>query len=412
MKEPDNSTIKNINVINDNPVMPPQPQPSNNGILLPMVMVGILLVTSAVLIPVVLSRGKDSKKINFISTNSTNNSDSASDIPITPEKIDKYIDLHIHLDGAITLDIAKKLAKIQNITLPTNNDTELEKLLSVPDDCKSLDEFLKCFDFPSSLMQTKEGLSESVRLVADNIQSQGVIYAELRYAPQNHKLKGMTQEESIQAALDGLKKTSLKANLILCFMRGNGNEAENEETLELAKKYLTKDGGVVGLDLAGAEGLYPTSKYKDLFGKAKEYGIPFTIHAGEAAGADSVKDALDFGAVRIVHGERSGEDKDVINTLKNKGIALEMSPTSSRLTHAVEDMTKYPFMEYLHNGIKVTLGTDDMGIERTTIAKEFEYMEKNYGLTYEEKKTLLLNSVDAAFTTDEVKKDLRNKLGF
>lgn len=409
MKEPDNTTIKNINVINDNPVMPPQPQPSNNGILLPMVMVGILLVTSAVLVPVVLSRGKDSKKINFISTNNT---DSASDTPITPEKIDKYIDLHIHLDGAITLDIAKKLAKIQNITLPTNNDTELEKLLSVPDDCKSLDEFLKCFDFPSSLMQTKEGLSESVRLVADNIQSQGVIYAELRYAPQNHKLKGMTQEESIQAALDGLKKTSLKANLILCFMRGNGNEAENQETLELAKKYLTKDGGVVGLDLAGAEGLYPTSKYKDLFGKAKEYGIPFTIHAGEAAGADSVKDALDFGAVRIVHGERSGENKDVINTLKNKGIALEMSPTSSRLTHAVEDMTKYPFMEYLHNGIKVTLGTDDMGIERTTIAKEFEYMEKNYGLTYEEKKTLLLNSVDAAFTTDEVKKDLRNKLGF
>ena len=408
MKEPDNSTIGNINVIN-NPVMPPQPQPSNNGILLPMVMVGILLVTSAVLIPVVLSRGKDSKKINFISTNNT---DSASDIPITPEKIDKYIDLHIHLDGAITLDIAKKLAKIQNITLPTNDDAELEKLLSVPDDCKSLDEFLKCFDFPSSLMQTKEGLSESVRLVADNIQSQGVIYAEFRYAPQNHKLKGMTQEESIQAALDGLKKTSLKANLILCFMRGDGNEAENEETLELAKKYLTKDGGVVGLDLAGAEGLYPTSKYKDLFGKAKEYGIPFTIHAGEAAGADSVKDALDFGPVRIAHGGRSGEDKDIINTLKNKGIAVEMSPTSSRLTHAVEDMTKYPFMEYLHNGIKVTLGTEDMAIERTTIAKEFEYMEKNYGLTYEEKKTLLLNSVDAAFTTDEVKKDLRNKLGF
>ena len=408
MKEPDNSTIGNINVIN-NPVMPPQPQPSNNGFLLSMVMVGILLVTSAVLVPVVLSRGKDSKKINFISTN---NSDSASDIPITPEKIDKYIDLHIHLDGAITLDIAKKLAKIQNITLPTNDDAELEKLLSVPDDCKSLDEFLKCFDFPSSLMQTKEGLSESVRLVADNIQSQGVIYAEFRYAPQNHKLKGMTQEESIQAALDGLKKTSLKANLILCFMRGDGNEAENEETLELAKKYLTKDGGVVGLDLAGAEGLYPTSKYKDLFGKAKEYGIPFTIHAGQSAGADSVKDALDFGAVRIVHGGRSGEDKDIINTLKNKGIAVEMSPTCSRLTHAVEDMTKYPFMEYLHNGIKVTLGTEDMGIERTTIAKEFEYMEKNYGLTYEEKKTLLLNSVDAAFTTDEVKKDLRNKLGF
>ena len=89
---------------------------------------------------------------------------------------DKYIDLHLHLDGALTLDTAKKLAALQNIKLPASSDSALEKLLFVPEDCTSLNDFLKCFDLPLSLMQTPEGLRESVRLVLNNIQSQGVVY--------------------------------------------------------------------------------------------------------------------------------------------------------------------------------------------------------------------------------------------
>ena len=89
----------------------------------------------------------------------------------------------MHLDGAVTLDIAKKLAKLQNITLPGEDDEELESLLTVPEDCESLNEFLECFDLPLSLMQTPEGLEEAVYLVSENIRSQGVIYAEIRYAP-------------------------------------------------------------------------------------------------------------------------------------------------------------------------------------------------------------------------------------
>ncbi|MBQ9404196.1 MAG: hypothetical protein IJU15_04355, partial [Synergistaceae bacterium] len=158
---------------------------------------------------------------------------------------DKYIDIHLHLDGALTLDIAKKLADLQNIKLPASSDSELEKLLTVPEDCKSLNEFLERFALPLTLMQTPEGLRESVRLVLDNIKSQGVVYAEVRYAPQLHCDKGMTQEDAIKAALEGLKESSLKANLILCLMRGEGNDAANFETVELAKKYLVQDGGVV-----------------------------------------------------------------------------------------------------------------------------------------------------------------------
>ena len=330
----------------------------------------------------------------------------------SPKEINKYIDLHLHLDGAITVDIAKKLGALQNMAFKARNDEELEALLSVPKDCRSLNDFLKCFSLPLSLMQTPEGLSEAVRLVADNIQSHGVIYAEFRFAPQFHTDLGMTQEDAIKAALEGIKRTTLKVNLILCFMRGEGNEEKNEETLELARKYLVEDGGVVAVDIAGAEAIFPTSKYENLFAKVREYGIPYTIHAGEADGPESVKKAIEFGAKRIGHGVRAFEDHDVVESIRDKGITLEMCPTSNSITIAIPDMSKFPFMNFLQKGLKVTLNTDDMGIERTNIIEEFNYMEEKFNLTFEQKRTILLNSVNAAFTTKAVKDQLRAELGF
>ena len=193
-------------------------------------------------------------------------------------------------------------------------------------------------------------------------------------------------------------------------MRGEGNDKTNEETVELAKKYLVEDGGVAALDLAGAEALFPTAKYRELFAKAKEYGIPFTIHAGEADGAESVRLAVEYGAARIGHGTRSYEDPELLKVLSEKGIFLEMCPTSNRMTHAVPDMKDYPLIPYLEQGIRVTLNTDDMGIEGITLADEFRYMKECFGLTEEQERKLLLNSVDGAFTTDAVKAELRSRI--
>lgn len=321
-----------------------------------------------------------------------------------------YIDLHLHLDGAITVKIAKELARLQGITLPAEDDDELRSLLSVPADCASLNDFLACFALPDSLMQTEVGLREAVRLVMDDALSQGVIYAEVRFAPQLHTDGGMTQEEAVLAAIDGSKQSMLKGNLILCCMRGEDNADANFETLELAKKYLVEDGGVVAIDLAGAEGLFPTKDYKDLFARAKEYGVPFTIHAGEADGADSICDAIGFGASRIGHGVRCYEDAALLELVKEKNIPFEMCPTSNRQTHAVVNMAGYPFMSYLEQGIKVTLNTDDPAIEGTTLAREYRYMEETFGLTQEQEKILLINAVEAAFTSESVKAELRNRL--
>ena len=323
---------------------------------------------------------------------------------------DKYIDLHLHLDGAITPEIAKKLATVQNIDLPTDDDLELARLLTVPADCANLNDFLKCFALPDSLMMTKEGMREAVYLVSENIKGQGVIYAEIRFAPQLHTGMGMSQEDAVLAALEGLKRTDLKANLILCCMRGDGNDKDNYETVELAKKYLVQDGGVTGIDIAGAEALYPTSNYAELFAKAREYDIPFTIHAGEADGPESVKKAIEYGAVRIGHGVRIYEDDSVVKLVRDKGIYLEMCPTSNRMTHAISDMSNYPLIDYLKKGIKVTLNTDDMAIEGITLADEYRYMEREFGLTTDQKKVMLENSVNTAFTSEEVKKELRKEL--
>lgn len=322
----------------------------------------------------------------------------------------KYIDLHLHLDGAVTVEIAKELAKLQGITLEAKDDDELRSMLSVPEDCSDLNDFLSCFSLPDSLMQTEAGLREAVRLVMDNAFSQGVIYAELRYAPQLHTNGGMTQEQAVLAALEGLKRSSLKGNLILCCMRGDDTADANFETLELAKKYLVEDGGVVAIDLAGAEALYPTKDYSALFARANEYGVPFAVHAGEADGAESVRAAIEFGARRIGHGVRCYEDAALVELVRERGIPLEMCPTSNRLTHAVENMDDYPFMDYLQKGIKVTLNTDDPAIEGTTIAQEYRYMEETFGLTQEQKKILLNNAVDAAFTSESVKTALRERL--
>ena len=320
-----------------------------------------------------------------------------------------YVDLHLHLDGAITADIARKLARIQGIDIP-DSDEELNKLLTVPVGCTSLNDFLQCFAFPGSLLQTGEGIAEAVYLVSENIRQQGVIYAEFRFAPQYHTSQGLNQEDVIQAALDGLKKCKLKVNLILCIMRGQGNKAANEETLRLAKKYLVEDGGVVAIDLAGAEALFPVGDYASYFTRAKEWGIPYTIHAGEAAGADSVAGALELGTRRIGHGVRANEDPAVLEQIRREGIFLEMCPTSNRQTCAIADMSQYPLVDYLRRGIRVTLNTDDMGIEGTTLAEEFRLMMDEYGLTESEARQLVLNGIEAAFTTDSVKQELSKVL--
>ncbi|MCQ2355026.1 MAG: adenosine deaminase [Clostridia bacterium] len=320
---------------------------------------------------------------------------------------DCLIDLHLHLDGSLSVKTVRELAAMQNITVP-ESDAEIRKMLTVSPQCRDLNEYLTKFDFPCSLLQTREAISTAVCALENELKSQGLIYAEIRFAPQKHCEKGLTQDEVVRAAIEGIKRCDFKSNLILCCMRGDDNKKENFETVRTAAKYYGK--GVCAVDLAGAEALYKTEEFDDVFSLARKLGIKFTIHAGEADGAESVKKALEFGASRIGHGVRSMSDMELAEKLVKEQIALELCPTSNLNTAIYENLSEYPLPEMMKAGIRVTVNTDNMSVSGTTVRRELTNLIETFDLTKTQVKNILLNAVFASFADEETKSVLAEKI--
>ncbi len=292
--------------------------------------------------------------------------------------MNKYIDLHLHLDGSLSRESVTELCLMQDIEIPNN----LNELLHCPKDCRDLNDYLRCFEFPLTLLQTEDAITYAVERLCCETDYR---YCEIRFAPQLHTRLGLTQRQVIQAACKGLKENY---RLILCCMRG-GN---NEETVRLCGDYMGK--GVVALDLAGAEALYPTHDYKHLFEAAYKMGVPYTIHAGEADGAQSIRDAVNMGAVRIGHGVRAIEDESVMKLLRDSAIPLEMCPTSNLNTRVISDIRDYPIKKYIDYGIAVTVNSDNMSVSDTDVKKELKLINDVFGI---DEDLLLNNSLKAAF---------------
>ena len=304
------------------------------------------------------------------------------------------IDLHLHLDGSLTPAYVIGQAKKQGMELPVWDEKELVKYMTAPVDCKDLNEYLEKFDLPCSVMQTEDAITDAVRDVCGQMETQGLKYVEIRFAPQLHTKKGLTQRLVTEAAIKGLPDGgALEAKLILCCMRMEDNEKENMETIRMAKEYLGK--GVAAADLAGAEALYPTASFEAVFRKAKESGVPFTIHAGEADGPESIWMALKFGARRIGHGVRCLEDEKLVEYLREHRIPLEVCPTSNFQTKAVKG--EYPLKKMLEKGLCVTLNTDNTTVSGTSLEKEFNLAVNKLGLTEKEVETLKENAEKARF---------------
>ena len=318
------------------------------------------------------------------------------------------IDLHLHLDGALSLDSVRELADMQHIAVP-EDDAELLRLMRVGPDCRNLGEFLEKFAFPCSLLQTKAGLTRAVSTLCAELKSQGLVYAEIRFAPAKSCEKGMSQEDAVLAALDGLREAgkSFAANLILCCMRG-ASELENTETVRLAHKYLGQ--GVCAADLAGAEALFPNGDYAEVFALARRLGVPFEIHAGEADGASSVWSALELGAARIGHGVRGAEDPLLLKQLSDNQVPLMLCPTSNVQTCVFADVADMPVRALMDAGVKITINTDDPSIEGTDLRSEWKKIINAFRLTPGEVEGIMLNCVDASFASAELKAALRSKV--
>lgn len=323
------------------------------------------------------------------------------------------IDLHLHLDGSVSPKTLIKIAQHDNIELPSYTEEELKLYLVCPKSCQSLNKYLTKFELPGRVMQTRYGLYTVAYDLVETLANQGLLYAEIRFAPQLHLKKGLTQAEVVEAVLEGIKaaseKNNIKTQVILCLMRGKDNHKENLETVKVAKHFFNK--GVCAIDLAGAEALFKTREFDEEFALARKLNLPFTIHAGEADDISSIKCAIEFGAKRIGHGIRAVDEEEFMNLLASKNIGLEMCPTSNLQTKAIKSLKEYPLREYLHHHILATINTDNMMVSNTTIKDEFELLEKKYNLTVDEKKQLLRNAVNIAFLDSEEKKKLLKRMG-
>ncbi len=322
------------------------------------------------------------------------------------------IDLHLHLDGSLTPEDILSLAELAGVTLPCDNAASLRPLLQVEGNCKSLAEYLEKFDLPLLVLQTENTICLAVYSLVKRLAKGGLIYGEIRFAPQLHLQQGLTQQQVVAAAVKGLEKGieefGIPAQLILCCMRMADNRQANEKTVCVAKEYLGK--GVCAVDLAGAEAAFPTENFRDIFALAKDMNVPFIIHAGEAAGAESVWQALEFGAKRIGHGVRSIEDSALVATLAERKLPLEMCFTSNLQTKAIKNAESYPLCRFLEQGLAVTVNTDNMTVSGTDLRREYRLLQDAFGLSEDALKAIACSAADGAFLPDSKKESLKKQI--
>lgn len=322
----------------------------------------------------------------------------------------KKIELHLHLDGSLRAKTVRELGIDQGLFDNSITLENVENRLKV-NQGGDLRSYLKSFDLPIEILQTKRAIERVSFELLEDLYREGTIYCEIRVAPIQHVAKGLTPDDVVKSILKGFIKGQnlypIKANLLLCAMR-HLSEDENMFLIPLADKY--RDNGVVGLDLAGNEADFPPELFSNFFKKALEHSIPFTIHAGEASGAESVISAIDLGAKRIGHGLRSFESSELIERLSKGDIHLEMCPQSNIDTSAIDDFNNYPILDYLKRGISVSLNSDNRTVSSTNIDKEIKLLKDNFDITEDDIKQLTINAIDAAFISSYMKEYLKEQL--
>ena len=319
-------------------------------------------------------------------------------------KIRNKIDLHLHIDGSVKPETVYELSRKYHIEPECHLSLEqITRSMQIPEN--EFDPDFLTFNPPLRVMQNEEGLSRVTRELIERLESEELIYAELRFAPQYHLNNGMSQEDAVLAAIRGLQEglkscKTLRAGLILCTMNHcdpADNHAENMETVRLAKKYLGN--GVCGLDMAGYEERMP--EYTDIFKHAHELGIPTTTHSEFTVG-----DALKYGTSRIGHGYQAAQISELTEEVISRGVTLEMCPDSSLSYdyHLFGDTT-HPLYVLYKRGARVTVNTDNLTVLDTSLEHEYTLCRK-MGFTDEDIVRMNNYAIEACFADNETKKQL------
>ncbi|MCX6353477.1 MAG: adenosine deaminase [Candidatus Aureabacteria bacterium] len=328
----------------------------------------------------------------------------------TPEIIRQLpkVLLHDHLDGGLRIGTIIELAEKENYRLPSEDPTELLDWIHRGARQGDLKLYLETFKIIYAILQTKEALERTAYEMMLDLKEDNVAYVETRFAPFFHTQKGLTHDEIMEAVLRGLqmgeRETGVKFGLIICSMR---NTDWSLPMAELAIKFREK--GAVAFDLAGEEAGYPPKKHVEAFHYCQRENFNITIHAGEAFGARSIWQALQWcGAHRIGHGTRLIEDFVIedgevrgLGTLAqymlDKRIPLECCLSSNIHTGAAESFATHPFRYFFKKRFRVTLNTDNRLMSDTSMSKELGIAAREYGLTIRDMEILTLNAMKSAF---------------
>lgn len=322
------------------------------------------------------------------------------------------IDLHLHLDGSFRMETIWELAMEQKIPMPAKTLDEYKAYIQRSSHARNVNEYLKMFDDPLKVMQDIKSLHRITKELIEDLVKQEVCYAEIRFAPQLHTQKKLSQAQVIEAVLEGRKQAlelypHIQIGIILCMMSLGSitiNEAANRQTIELCKKYLHK--GVVALDLAGMEGIVPLSDFGPFFQQAQSLGIPCTCHAGDSQPSQSVQDAISFGVQRIGHGHRIIDDLKLCQLAKEKQILLEICPTSNVQCQTVSSYPKHPVKKLYELGVPVSINTDNMTLAGVHLEDEYRHCINEMGFTKKDLIQMNLYSIQAAFIKESEKKKI------
>jgi adenosine deaminase len=321
--------------------------------------------------------------------------------------------LHDHLDGGLRPATVVDLAAQSGHRLPTDDVTELTDWFRRGADSGSLARYLEPFTHTVAVMQSAQALQRVAAECAEDLAADGVVYAEVRFAPELHVEGGLSLDEVTEAVLAGFRRGqeqvaagggAIDVRALLTAMR---TAARSREIAELAVRH--RDAGVVGFDIAGAEAGNPPTQHLDAFQHIQRESFHHTIHAGEAFGLPSIWEALQWcGADRLGHGVRivddieTGEDGGIhlgrlASYVRDKRIPLEMCPTSNVHTGAVPSVAEHPLGLLRQLSFRVTVNTDNRLMSGVTLSEEFATLVETFGYGWDDIEWLTLNAMKSAF---------------
>ena len=322
--------------------------------------------------------------------------------------------LHDHLDGGLRPQTILELAHQTGYSdLPGDNAEDLTQRLTEGAHRGHLEIYLDAFRHTVAVMQTPDALRRVAAECAADLAADGVVYAEVRFAPELHTERGLSLDEVVEAVLDGFRAGAADAAsagrhiTVYALLTAMRTAARSMEIAELAVRH--RDEGVVGFDIAGAEAGWPPSRHLDAFQFLKRENFHFTIHAGEAFGLPSIWEAVQYcGTERLGHGVRITDDIQISPQgsvrlgrlaayIRDRRIPLEMCPTSNVQTGAAPSIAQHPIRLLRQLQFRVTVNTDNRLMSQVTLSSEFHRLSEEFGYGWSDIEWLTVNAMKSAF---------------